>query len=223
MIPGGWLSMHGSRWTSLNGRLSMDDSRWATRYGYFEYQVIIPVGLSIAPAGFQGYVNKFLTKKLDVFDIVCSWPKPRQSSQMGPRGPKETRPLPIWKSVDSSEWDLILRLRRVHQGVSGTWIGVTGMINIKGAAGLAKRAINRIVIVITNCYRTAGGQGPLFIYRDICPWAGYTDALQTAHVTKIVSCKQPTDAFGESDAQPLGQADVRPLTSWCTALWQPAK
>ena len=69
------------------------------------------------------------------------------------------------------------------------------MINIKGAAGLAKRAINRIVIVITNCYRTAGGQGPLFIYRDICPWAGYTDALQTAHVTKIVSCKQPTDAL----------------------------
>ena len=29
------------------------------------------------------------------------------------------------------------------------------MMNIKGAAGLAKRAINRIVIAITNCYRTA--------------------------------------------------------------------
>ena len=67
------------------------------------------------------------------------------------------------------------------------------MINIKGAAGLAKRAINRIVIAITNCYRTAGGQGLLFIYREICPRAGYTDALQTAHVTKIVSRKQPTD------------------------------
>ncbi len=69
------------------------------------------------------------------------------------------------------------------------------MINIKGAAGLAKRAINRIVIVITNCYQTAGGQGPLFIYRNICPRAGYTDALQTAHVTKIISRKQPTDAL----------------------------
>ncbi len=90
------------------------------------------------------------------------------------------------------------------------------MINIKGAAGLTKRVINRIVIAITNCYRTAGGQGPLFIYRDICPWAGYTDAVQTAHVTNIVSCKQPTEAlrsaFGKSDA-PLGQADVQPLTS----------
>ncbi len=69
------------------------------------------------------------------------------------------------------------------------------MINIKDAAGLAKRAINRMVIAITNCHRTAGGQGPLFIYRDICPRAGYTDALQTAHVTKIVSHKQPTDAL----------------------------
>ena len=69
------------------------------------------------------------------------------------------------------------------------------MINVKGAAGLAKRVINRIVIAITNCYRTAGGQGPLFIYRDICPWARYTDALQTAQVTKIVSHKQPTDTL----------------------------
>ncbi len=101
------------------------------------------------------------------------------------------------------------------------------MINIKGVSGLAKRAINRIVIAITNCYRTVSGQGPLFIYRDIRPRSGYTDALQTAHVTKIVSRKQPTDAlrrcFGESNAQPLGQADVRPLTSGCTALWQTAK
>ncbi len=69
------------------------------------------------------------------------------------------------------------------------------MINIRDAAGLAKRAINRIVIAISNCYRTADGQGPLFIYRDICPWAGYTDALQTAYVVKIVSRKQPIDAL----------------------------
>ena len=81
------------------------------------------------------------------------------------------------------------------------------MINIKGAAGLAKRAINRIVIAVTNCYRTAGEQGPLFIYRDICPRAGYIDALQTAHATKIVSVNSPPmpcgDAFGESDVRPL--------------------
>ena len=43
---------------------------------------------------------------------------------------------------------------RDYHRVSGTWIGVTGMINVKGAAGLAKRVINRIVIAITNCYRT---------------------------------------------------------------------
>ena len=69
------------------------------------------------------------------------------------------------------------------------------MINIKSAADLAKPAINRIIIAITNCYQTAGGQGPLFNYRDICPRAGYTDALQTAHVTKILSRNQPTDAL----------------------------
>ena len=43
------------------------------------------------------------------------------------------------------------------------------MINIKGAAGLAKRAINRIVIVITNCYQTVGGQGFLLSYTDVYP------------------------------------------------------
>ena len=40
-----------------------------TRYGYFEYQVM-PFGLSNAPASFQGYVNKILAEKLDVFVIV---------------------------------------------------------------------------------------------------------------------------------------------------------
>ena len=38
--------------------------------------------------------------------------------------------------------------------VSGCWIGVTGMINIQDTTGLTKRAINRIVITITNCYWT---------------------------------------------------------------------
>ena len=40
-----------------------------TRYGHFEYQVM-PFGLSNAPTSFQGYINKILAKKLDVFVIV---------------------------------------------------------------------------------------------------------------------------------------------------------
>ena len=40
-----------------------------TRYGYFEYLVMF-FRLSNAPASFQGYVNKILAKKLDVFIIV---------------------------------------------------------------------------------------------------------------------------------------------------------
>ena len=40
-----------------------------TWYGYFEYQVM-PWGLSNATANFQGYVNKILVEKLDIFVIV---------------------------------------------------------------------------------------------------------------------------------------------------------
>ena len=40
-----------------------------TRYGYFEYQVML-FGLTNAPASFQGYINKILTEKLDIFVIV---------------------------------------------------------------------------------------------------------------------------------------------------------
>ena len=40
-----------------------------THYGHFKYQVM-PFDLSNAPAGFQGYINKVLAKKLDVFVIV---------------------------------------------------------------------------------------------------------------------------------------------------------
>ena len=40
-----------------------------TRYGHFEYQVM-PFGLSNTPATFQGYVNKILAEKLNVFVIV---------------------------------------------------------------------------------------------------------------------------------------------------------
>ena len=40
-----------------------------TKYGHFEYQVM-PFGLTNALATFQGYINKILAKKLDVFVIV---------------------------------------------------------------------------------------------------------------------------------------------------------
>ena len=69
------------------------------------------------------------------------------------------------------------------------------MINIKDSAGLAKRAINRIVIALINYYQNPGGQGPLFIYKDIYHLAGYSNALQTAYVTKIVTRKELTDAL----------------------------
>ena len=39
------------------------------QYGYFKYQ-IISFGLSNAPASFQGYINKILAEKLDVFVII---------------------------------------------------------------------------------------------------------------------------------------------------------
>ena len=40
-----------------------------TWYGHFEYQVM-PFGLINVPASFQGYINKILTEKLDIFVIV---------------------------------------------------------------------------------------------------------------------------------------------------------
>ena len=40
-----------------------------TWYGHFEYQ-IMPFCLSNAPATFQGYINKILAEKLDIFVIV---------------------------------------------------------------------------------------------------------------------------------------------------------
>ena len=50
-----------------------EDDEWKTafrtQYGHFKYQVM-PFGLSNAPATFQGYVNKILAKKLDIFVIV---------------------------------------------------------------------------------------------------------------------------------------------------------
>ena len=40
-----------------------------TQYGHFEYQVMF-FGLSNAPVTFQGYVNKIVAEKLDIFVVV---------------------------------------------------------------------------------------------------------------------------------------------------------
>ncbi len=40
-----------------------------TCYGHFEYQ-IMPFRLTNAPATFQGYINKILDEKLNIFVIV---------------------------------------------------------------------------------------------------------------------------------------------------------
>ncbi len=40
-----------------------------THYSYFEYQ-IMPFGLTNVPATFQGYINKILAEKFDVFVII---------------------------------------------------------------------------------------------------------------------------------------------------------
>ena len=54
------------------------------------------------------------------------------------------------------------------------------MINIKGALGLAKRAINRRVIAITNCYRTAVGKVSYLITTDTEIPSQSAGAWQTA-------------------------------------------
>ena len=40
-----------------------------TQYSHFEYQVML-FGLTNVPASFQGYINKILAEKLDMFVIV---------------------------------------------------------------------------------------------------------------------------------------------------------
>ena len=59
------------------------------------------------------------------------------------------------------------------------------MMNIGGAAGLAKRAIRSEVIAITNCYRTAGGQGLLFSYNR------YYDAFPATVFVPVIFVEQP--------------------------------
>ena len=46
-----------------------EKTAFRTRYDYFKYQVIL-FGLTNASATFQGYINKILAEKLDVFMIM---------------------------------------------------------------------------------------------------------------------------------------------------------
>ena len=50
-----------------------DSNKWKTvfrtRYGHFKYQVM-SFGLSNALASFRDYINKILTKKLDIFIVI---------------------------------------------------------------------------------------------------------------------------------------------------------
>ena len=44
-------------------------TKFRTRYGHFEY-LVIPFGLTNAPATFQAYINKSLTELMDKFCVV---------------------------------------------------------------------------------------------------------------------------------------------------------
>ena len=55
-----WIKIHES---------DKQKTAFQTRYGHFKYQVML-FGLSNTPATFQGYVNKILTEKLDIFVII---------------------------------------------------------------------------------------------------------------------------------------------------------
>ena len=53
-------------------RIKKDDewkTAFHTQYGYFKYQVMF-FELFNVPASFQGYINKILAKKLNIFIIV---------------------------------------------------------------------------------------------------------------------------------------------------------
>ena len=45
------------------------NTAFQTRYGHFEYQVML-FGLTNAPGSLQGYVNKILAEKLNIFVII---------------------------------------------------------------------------------------------------------------------------------------------------------
>ena len=42
---------------------------FGTQYGHFEYQVML-FGLTNVPTSFQGYINKIIVEKLDIFVTV---------------------------------------------------------------------------------------------------------------------------------------------------------
>ncbi len=91
------------------------------------------------------------------------------------------------------------------------------MINIKGAAGLAKRAINRILIAITNCYRTVGGQGLLLSYTDVHP-SGDGEAFPTVGTNALRPTYVNKDSFLQSALRESSYLSESPLHS---LVWRP--
>ncbi len=91
------------------------------------------------------------------------------------------------------------------------------MINIKGAAGPANGAINHIVIVITNCYRTVGGQGFLFSYTDVYP-SSDGEAFPTVGTRCLATNLCYKDSFLESALRESSYLSESLLHS---SVWRP--
>ena len=90
-----------------------EGDKWKTafqiQYGYFKYQ-IISFGLSNAPASFQGYVNKILAEKLDVFVIIYLDDILIYTKDAGQGHVKAVR----WVFGELQKYDLFANLKKCH-------------------------------------------------------------------------------------------------------------
>ena len=85
------------------------------------------------------------------------------------------------------------------------------MITIKGAVGLAKHAMNRIIIAITNCYQTAVGKASYLTIANAEIHSQQQTPCITAHVLRknLQSALRPAAASDASAAQPPRTASLR--------------
>ena len=80
-----------------------------TRYGHFEYQVI-PFGLTNALVTFQGYINKILAEKLNVFVIVYL-----DDILIYPESKGEKHVQAVWWALDQlRKYSLYANLKKSH-------------------------------------------------------------------------------------------------------------